>query len=436
MDESIISRSGGSLETEHSLPEVLREPTSSKSPLFLVLYGVANMVIGVGNITLSSIVLPLHIDSVVSANQTTIFSLVVGIGAVAAMLTNPLAGMFSDRTTSRFGRRRSWLIAGGILTVVATLLLSLASSLLLVVLEWIFLQVAINIVQAALSALIPDQVPVRQRATVSAFAAGFGTLLGGLVGAILVAQVFRGIQAAYTSIAVAVFIMLSLFLLVLRELPLPRENVPPFRFKSLFTGFSVLNPLTYHDFFLTWLARCLVFLGYTTVVNFMFFYLQDAVGYARSFPGQTTAQGVQTYFAINVASILVGSLLGGILSDRLQRRKVFVISAGFAMTLALLLFGFFPTWTVVVAAAAVLGLGMGVFLSADLALGSQVLPTAEDRGKDIGIINTAIFLPMVLAPLLVGITVGVLHSYVLLFSLLAVGMLCSAALISRIKSVR
>jgi MFS family permease len=106
------------------------------------------------------------------------------------------------------------------------------------------------------------------------------------------------------------------------------------------------------------------------------------------------------------------------------------------MTLGLLLFGFFPTWTVVVAAAAILGFGMGVFLAADLALGSQVLPTAEDRGKDIGIINTAIFLPMILAPLIVGATVGALHSYLLLFSLLAVGTLCSAALIARIRSVR
>ena len=433
MDEAIIPES---VVFQENLPEVLQEPTRSKGLPFLLLYGVANMVIGIGNITLASILLPMQIDSVVSGNQTTIFSLVVGIGALAAMLTNPLAGMFSDRTTSRLGRRRSWLIAGGILTVVAVLLLSIASSLLLGIIEWIFLQIAINVVQAALSALIPDQVPVRQRATVSAFAAGFGTLLGGLVGSILVAQIFKGIQAAYTSIAVLIVIMLSLFLLVLRELPFPREYAPPFRFKRVFTAFSVLNPVTYRDFFLTWLARCLIFLGYTTVVNFMFYYLQDAVGYTKSFPGQTTAQGVQIYFAINVASILVGSLLGGILSDKLQRRKLFVIAAGLVMTLGLLLFGFFPTWTVVVAAAAILGFGMGVFLAVDLALGSQVLPTAEDRGKDIGIINTAIFLPMIIAPLIVGVTVGALHSYLLLFSLLAVGTLCSAALIARIKSVR
>ena len=432
MDESIVPQSIVSQKAHVELPEVLQEPTSSKHPLFLVLYGVANMVIGIGNITLATVLLPMQIASMVSANQTGTFALIVGVGAVAAVLTNPLVGMLSDRTTSRFGRRRSWLVAGGILTVAAVLLLSIASSLLLVFVEWIFLEIAINLVQASLTAILPDQVPVRQRATVSAFAAGLGTLLGGLFGQILVAQVFKEIHAAYASIAVAIVIMLALFLLVLREAPLSREYVPPFRIKQIFAAYS----LTHRDFFLTWLARCLMFLGYTTVVNFMFFYLQDAVQYMRVFPGQTTAQGVQTFFAINVGSILVASLFGGILSDKMQRRKLFVIVASIIMTVGLLLYAFFPTWAMVIVATVVLGLGMGVFLAVDLALASQVLPKAADRGKDMGIINTAIFLPMILSPLVAGVTLSALHSYLALFSLLAVGTLFSAILIVPIKSVR
>ena len=435
MDESLVPESIVSQKALVELPEVLQEPTSSKRPLFLVLYGVANMVIGIGNITLATVLLPMQIASMVSANQTGTFALIVGVGAVAAVLTNPLVGMLSDRTTSRFGRRRSWLVAGGILTVAAVLLLSIAPSLLLVFVEWIFLEIAINLVQASLTAILPDQVPVRQRATVSAFAAGLGTLLGGLFGQILVAQVFKEIHAAYASIAVAIVIMLALFLLVLREAPLSREQVPPFRIKQIFAAYS-LTPLTHRDFFLTWLARCLMFLGYTTVVNFMFFYLQDAVQYMRVFPGQTTAQGVQTFFAINVGSILVASLFGGILSDKMQRRKLFVIVASIIMTVGLLLYAFFPTWAMVIVATVVLGLGMGVFLAVDLALASQVLPKAADRGKDMGIINTAIFLPMILSPLVAGVTLSALHSYLALFSLLAVGTLFSAELIVPIKSVR
>jgi len=283
MDESIVPELVESQKTDMELPEVLQEPTTSKHPLFLVLYGVANMVIGIGNITLATVLLPRQIVTMVSANQTGTFALIVGVGAVAAVLTNPLA---------------------------------------------------------------------------------------------------------------------------------------------------------HRDFFLTWLARCLMFLGYTTVVNFMFYYLQDAVRYMRVFPGQTTAQGVQTFFAINVGSILVASLVGGMLSDKLQRRRLFVIVASLIMTVGLLLYAFFPTWAMVIVATVVLGLGMGVFLSVDLALVSQVLPRAEDRGKDMGIINTAIFLPMILSPIIAGVTLSALHSYVVLFSLLAVGTLLSAILVLPIKSVR
>src|SRR5438045_1427982 len=213
MDESIVPQSIVSQKAHVELPEVLKEPTTSKHPLFLVLYGVANMVIGIGNITLATVLLPRQIATIVSANQTGTFALIVGVGAVAAVLTNPLVGMLSDRTTLRFGRRRSWLVAGGVLTVAAVLLLSTASSLPVIVVEWIFLEIAINLVQASLTAILPDQVPVRQRATVSAFAAGLGTLLGGLFGQILVAQVIKEIHVAYASIAVAIVIMLALFLL-------------------------------------------------------------------------------------------------------------------------------------------------------------------------------------------------------------------------------
>jgi MFS family permease len=432
MDEAIASEATVAQET---LPEVLQEPTRTKNLSFLILYGVANMVIGLGNIALASVLLPTQIDSMVSQNQTGIFALIVGIGAAAAVLTNPLVGMFSDRTTSRLGRRRPWLIAGGVLTVAAVLLLSVAPSLWIVAVEWIFLQIAINIVQAAVSAILPDQVPISQRATVSAFAAGIGTLLGGLVGQILIAQIFKGIQASYTSIAVAIIIMLSLFMLVLREKQLPREYLPPFHLRKVLNAFW-LNPVTHRDFFLVWLARCLMFLGYTTVVNFMFYYLQDAVRYAKLFPGQTTAQGVQIFFAINVGSILVASLVGGILSDKVQRRKPFVMAASLIMTVGLLLYALFPTWAIVIIGTIVLGIGMGIYFAVDLALASQVLPAAIDRGKDIGLINTAIFLPMIFSPILAGIILSTLHSYLLLFSLLAVGTVIAAVLIVPIKSVR
>src|SRR2546430_5140714 len=169
MDEPIVS--DVTLPSLHvELPEALREPTRSKNLLFMALYMVANMVIGVGNVTIASILLPEQIATLTRSNQTTIFSLILGLGALVAVLTNPVVGMFSDRTTLRLGRRRPWYVAGGVLTVLDILLMAHAPSLLLVAIGYIVLEIAINMLGVSLAAIIPDQVPLRQRATISGLA--------------------------------------------------------------------------------------------------------------------------------------------------------------------------------------------------------------------------------------------------------------------------
>ncbi len=85
---------------------------------------------------------------------------------------------------------------------------------------------------------------------------------------------------------------------------------------------------------------------------------------------------------------------------------------------------------------ALLGVGFGTYLSVDFALASQVLPTAADRGKDIGIVQAALFVPLFLSPVVAGITLSLFHSYSVLFALLAAGELIAAVLIVPIKSVR
>jgi MFS family permease len=433
MAESLPSHSAGaSLDIE--IPEVLREPTQAKNWLFLILYMLANMAFGIGNITTASLLLAEHIGTFVSGSQqTTLFSLILAGGSVFAVLTNPIVGMLSDRTASRWGRRRPWYVAGAILTVLNLLVMAYAPSLLVVAVGYIVLQVPINMLHVALAAIMPDQIPVRQRATISALAAGPAILLGGLFGQILVAQIFKTIPTAYISLAISIAIMATLFLFVLREPPLPQKHTQPLRMKQVS---GMLSPLLHRDFALVWVARCLIFLGYTTVVTYMFYYLQDAVHYTQMFPGQTTAQGVSLFFATNTIAIILASVVGGIVSDKLMRRKSFVIGASFLIMAGLLLYAFFPIWTMVLVATGVIATGMGVFFAVDLALASQVLPEVADRGKDMGIVMIATYVPIVISPLVAGLALGLLHSYLTLFVILSVAALVAAVLILPIKSVR
>jgi len=106
------------------------------------------------------------------------------------------------------------------------------------------------------------------------------------------------------------------------------------------------------------------------------------------------------------------------------------------MALGLLLYAFFPTWSMVLVGTAVMGCGFGIYVAVDLALASQVLPKAADRGKDIGIFNAAVFVPMILSPVVAGLALGLLHSFLALFVGLAVAALIASVLIAPIRSVR
>src|SRR5439155_24207702 len=85
------------------------------------------------------------------------------------------------------------------------------------------------------------------------------------------------------------------------------------------------------------------------------------------------------------------------------------------IAVAMLLLAFFQIWAVVLVAAAILGFGLGAYLAVDVAIVTLVLPSAENRAKDMGIINIANTLPHSLAPVLAGVILALAHSYSFLY---------------------
>ncbi|GAC1392478.1 MAG: hypothetical protein NVSMB38_16090 [Ktedonobacteraceae bacterium] len=111
------------------------------------------------------------------------------------------------------------------------------------------------------------------------------------------------------------------------------------------------------------------------------------------------------------------------------------MGASFVLALAFLILAFFQTWPMV-ALAAVLGIGFGAYLGVDIALITQVLPSANARGKDMGIINIANAFPQVIGAAIAALVINVFHSYTLLFVFAAILASLGAILIQRIKGVR
>ena len=128
-------------------------------------------------------------------------------------------------------------------------------------------------------------------------------------------------------------------------------------------------------------------------------------------------------------------MVSGAWSDRVGRRKVFVIVAGLVAGAAALILAVTQTWPGALVGAAVLGIGYGVYLSVDFALCTEVLPDEEARAKDLGVINIANALPQVFAPFLGAFLIASLGGYGTLYAVAAAVCVLGSVLVTRIRSV-
>jgi MFS family permease len=145
--------------------------------------------------------------------------------------------------------------------------------------------------------------------------------------------------------------------------------------------------------------------------------------------------GVFVLTGVYAATLVATTVVGGIWSDRLGRRKVFVTVAGVVAAVASVILAVSQTWLGAVVAAVVLGAGYGVYTAVDFALITQVLPTAAARAKDLGVINIANALPQVFAPFLATVLVTLAGGYTSLYLFSAGVCLLGSVLVYRIRSV-
>ncbi|NUP73690.1 MAG: MFS transporter [Sinomonas sp.] len=361
-----------------------------------------------------------------------ILALVTGAGAAVALVANPLFGAFSDRTWSRFGRRRPWVLIGALLAAVALVALAGAPSVAVATVLWCFVQLGANGAYAAITAAIPDRAPVEQRGTVGGLAS-MGVTVGILLGAVIGAVVAGNFALGYVVCAAALILGVLLYLTKGADDPLPRAAIERFSLGRFLASFWV-SPVLYPDFAWAWFTRFLVNLGNHMVILYLLFFLTDAV-HLKETQGIEPATGFLILTGLYAVFTIITSVIGGKVSDRMGKRKPLVIASSVVIAVASLTIGFFPVWPGAIAGACILGAGYGTYLAVDLALNTQVLPQAVDRGKDLGVINIANSLPQVLAPGIAYPFVVFWGGYVALYIAAAVIGLLGAVFVTRIRSV-
>jgi MFS family permease len=359
--------------------------------------------------------------------------LVLGVGALFALIANPLAGRLSDRTTSRFGMRRPWILSGAVVGLAGFALIGVATSVWVVLLAWCLVQASLNAMLAAANATLPDQVPAESRGRVSGVV-GITTPLAILAGTTLVNFLTADFARFFVPGAIAV-VLAVLFVLVVKDRRLDEKPAQRFTIGQFFGSF-VFNPAKHRDFGWTWLTKFFIMFGYAGIATFLPFFLTE-----RFALDEQGAIGV--ILAANVAStiaMVISSPLGGYLSDKLGKRRVFVAAAGLIMVVGLVLLAVAPSITMVIVAQTIIGFGAGSFFSVDLALATEVLPNKADTAKDLGVLNIANALPQSIAPAIAPSIIAIgaatpLGGYTVWYLFGAIVAFFGAVLVYRIKGV-
>jgi MFS family permease len=378
--------------------------------------------------------LGLKVQSIVpDSEKTGAIGIVAGFGALVAAVANVIAGRLSDRTTSRWGRRRPWIVIGTIFMAVGLVAMALAPSVLLLTISWSFVQLAANAALAPFIATVSDQVPKAQRASVSAL---LGIAIStGILGGTYVAELFADrmlLMFGLPSIFAIAAMLTYAFVLPDKELRAPPERLS----FNQWVGTFWVSPLEHPDFSFAWMSRFLILLASFMFTTFRLFYLQDQLGVAREDAPAVLTRGVLIY---TVALVLVCWIAGKI-SDKTGRRKAFVAGSTLLFAIGTALLVHVETITAFYLVEALLGAAFGIYLGVDLALVIDVLPNPDDAGKDLGVFNIANALPQTVAPALGALLLSIAsldnQNYTLLLYTAGFAGLLGALVILPIKKVR
>jgi len=441
-DEPIIPPAPSPFPTVTVDPDAMEKETTRDSgqtkvgPRYIWLMVLAQFGVFIAFITPIAISLAVRVQELAPAHEEYL-GYITGAGALVVMLTGPFFGVASDRTRTRLGRRRPWMIAGTVLGVVSLVVMAEAPSALFLGVGWILAQLGWGQVLSNLQISTADRLPESQRGKVAGLT-GFATQVAPVFGVIMASGLTGNSLLLFLVPGVVGVLLVGLFVLFVHE-----DDSRGNRFDERITistllGKYLYNPRRYPDFSWNWLGRFLFYFGLTLNTTFTAFFFASRLG----IPVTEVAGIIALLGGVGVLATTVGAIGGGFLSDKLRRRRLFLVIAGSLMAVGMLTMAFSAEMPALIAGSLIVSVGIGGFAAVDQALLLDVLPEREtDAGRFMGITGFATSIPQASAPLIAPLFLAIGASsgdknYTLLFVVAAICVFAGGLVVMRIKSVR
>jgi len=185
--------------------------------------------LNIRNNAVGNIFMPYMVAIFVSESiRNTALGMMRTAGLIIAMLVQPAMGLLSDRSTSRFGRRRPFIFVGVILDLIFLAFIALSWNYASLLVAVLLIQFSSNISHGPLQALIPDQVPEQHRGLASAVKAIFELLPLILLAFTIAKLVGNGqFQWAVFATGVSLLVIMLLTMILVKEEPLKEKPLDP-----------------------------------------------------------------------------------------------------------------------------------------------------------------------------------------------------------------
>jgi Na+/melibiose symporter-like transporter len=338
--------------------------------------------------SLHSIILPLRLlDIVPEAQKNTYLGLLTLSGLLVATFVQPIAGAISDRSSFKWGRRRPYVLAGGIIALLVLPGIGLAGSFAAIFAVYCLLQAATNTAQGPYQAFIPECVPENKHGVASGVKALL-EVVGG-VSLVYLASIFmdrysagEGARWLWLVLGILAAVLLAALIatiVLVKEAPARTSGRRTSLIPELYR--TVKEALSNRDIVWFLASRLLIYMAFTTIQQFALYYLRDVIGVAN--PAEATAR----FSIFAVAGMLAVVWPAGYLSDKIGRKSISA-GAGLIGAAGIGIIAVTREYGATLWAAVIIGMAIGAFNSANWALATDLVAKGEEA-RYLGIANMA-----------------------------------------------
>lgn len=372
------------------------------------LFGMSTLMLGANLVWVAynSVLLPTLVENVMTEGKGLTVGLIGFFGTLLAVVVSILAGILSDHTASKWGRRTPAILIGALVglpliglpflflsTALRATFLSLALP--IIIISYCGMQFFTNVGNGAWWPLLVDMVPEHQRGTASGIQ-GFFTMLGSALGIVLITALNQNGRTLE-----ALWLIGGIFALtgIVNAFVIKGKDTPADTSSRIGLGRAVRDMFRVRTrvavFFWVVFAVLLAFMGVNSMQFFARYFFEVY------FPTISPDAAFRTMGDISLLVTMLAAIGSGMLSDKIGRRAL-ILGAMFASAVTTLLMGFISNFAVFLIMAAIRAAATGPLLATAPALASDLAPK-DEAGQYMAYNNLATGLSGALASLVFGV---------------------------------